>query len=473
MGNPEDLIGRRSKNRKNDSNDSGPGNTFVIRYTSNDLLAEAVLIAEQPKFLVVKRNSGTISIESSVNMGDKTLKPLRKKSYLSKPYSFSTEKEMHFCRDEAGCLTLSDLYAKVKSLYQLFIVADNNHISLLTADTTYTYSQDRLGLTHYLFFIGKPGSGKSNNLALIKLLGYRTFMVTDMTPANVYQFLGNQEEGIGTLCIDEANTIDENSKLMEIYKTGYITGSRVARTDTSNGRVQNAYYTFCYKAFAGERLPDASTANGFNERIIPLHCYDGNPKYDISEIISPAGEQEYQQLLDQIEHARNLLFIHRLIHYFEPIPTVTIRLRNREKQLFISLIRMYYQQSNWTELKSVISRFISERRERQLDTLNAYLYGLVKRRIKENNSLELRSSDIWNNLKLELVGSEIPTKRFTYDTERFGRISQTQVTNILMDIFGAKKSRSHGDANRLIFNKEKLERVGMTYEISIDPRDGG
>lgn len=102
---------------------------------------------------------------------------------------------------------------------------------------------------------------------------------------------------------------------------------------THNGRVQNAYCTFCYKAFAGERLPDAITANGFNERTIPLNCYDGNPKYDIAEIISPAGEQEYQELLDQIEHLRNLLLIYRMIHYFEPIQNPIIRLKNRERQL--------------------------------------------------------------------------------------------------------------------------------------------
>ena len=114
-------------------------------------------------------------------------------------------------------MTLSELYAKIKSLCNLFIDAqDKHHVSILAADIIYTYYQDRLGLTHYLFFIGKPGSGKSNNLTLIKLLGYRTFMSADMTTANVYQFLGNQEEAIGTLCIDEANSVDEDSRLMEI-----------------------------------------------------------------------------------------------------------------------------------------------------------------------------------------------------------------------------------------------------------------
>lgn len=270
---------------------------------------------------------------------------------------------------------------------------------------------------------------------MINLLGYRNFMSTDMTAANVYQFLGTQEPGIGTLCIDESNGIDEDSKLMEIHKTGYITNNRVPRTDTSNGRIQNAYHTFSYKAFAGEGLSEGPRANGFNERIIPLHCYPGNPKYDISEVISPAGEEEYQQQLDAIEHTHNLSLIYRLLHHFEPIQKVQTGLKNREKQLFGSLIRMYHgDESIWPEIKSVISHFISERRERQWDTFHAYLYGLVKRQIKENGSLEIKSADIWDKLKAELPGSLIPNRPLSYDTERYGKISQSQVTKTLMEI---------------------------------------
>ena len=471
MRKPEDLIGLKSKSNHDNSNNndnSGSGTSYTIRYSSADFLAEAVLIAGQPKFLVVDRNSGSISIKSSINMEGKILKPLKKEAYLSKAYSFLSEQEIYEYENESRNITLGELYLEIKSLCQLFIIGDNNHITLLGADITYTYYQDRLGLTHYLFFIGKPGSGKSNNLTMIKLLGYRTFMSTDMTPANIYQFLGSQEEATGTLCIDEANSIDENNRLMEIYKTGYVTGGKVARTDIHNGRVQNAYYTFCHKAFAGERLPDGVTANGFNERTVPINCYDGNPKYDIAEIVSPAGEQEYQQLLDRLEHTRNLLFIHRIIHRFKPIPIPKIQLKRREKQLFISLIRMYHGEDVWPEIKSAIRHYILERRGRQVDTLHAYLYGLIKSLVKDNNSTELQSSLIWRELKNELAGNEIPNKPLSYYTERFGLISQTQITKILTEIFGAIKPRNHEDANRLVFNSEILERLNMTYEVSID-----
>jgi hypothetical protein len=472
MISPEELIGEKSKELNSNNGIAKDKQSYSIRYSSENLLAEAVLIAGQPKFLVTKRNCDSVSIQSFINVDGKILRPLERNSYLSKPYTFSSEQEISKYENEAKSKTLGDLYTQIKSMSQLFIVGDDNHNSLLAADITYTHYQDRIKLTHYPFFVGKPGSGKSNNLTLIQYLGYRTFMSTDMTPANIYQFLGSEEEAMGTLCIDEANSIDKNNKMMEILKTGYISGGKVIRTDMHTGRVQYVYFTFCFKAFAGERLPDGVVANGFNERLVPIKCYDGIPKYDIAEVITPAGEQEYQQLLDQIEHMRNLLFTHRQIHWFEPVPAVKIALRGREKQLFGPLIRMYHNENVWPELKSMIRNYIYERRERHLDTLNAYLYGLVKRLIKSKNSFEL-ISEIWQQLKDELVGNPLPNKPLSFDTERYGVISQSSVTKTLIEVFGACKPKHHGNVNTLIFNEEKLDRAGMTYEISIETVDSG
>ena len=41
-----------------------------------------------------------------------------------------------------------------------------------------------------------------------------------MTAANVYQFLGSGEEGIGTICEDEADNIDEDREKMKVHKNG-------------------------------------------------------------------------------------------------------------------------------------------------------------------------------------------------------------------------------------------------------------
>lgn len=121
----------------------------------------------------------------------------------------------------------------------------------------------------------------------------------------------------------------------------------------------------------------------------------------------------------------------------------------------------------------MICHYIYERRERHLDTLNAYLYGLVKRLLKSKNSPELSSSEIWGQLGEELVGNPIPNKPLSFDTERYGVISQSSVTKTLIEVFGACKPKHHGKINTLIFNKEKLDRAGMTYEISIETVDSG
>ena len=45
-----------------------------------------------------------------------------------------------------------------------------------------------------------------------------------MTAPNIYQFLGNGEEGQGTLSEDEADRIDEDRQKMAIHKNGYRQG---------------------------------------------------------------------------------------------------------------------------------------------------------------------------------------------------------------------------------------------------------
>jgi hypothetical protein len=133
---PEDLIGKKSKNKRSDKHDIAAIHSYVPRYSSHDLLAEAVLIAGQPKFLVIRKDVDQIYIENSIELDDNILFPLRKESYLSKPYSFSSENQVRELIDEARHLNLSQLYTTVKSFCQLFVDADNNHLSILAADIT-------------------------------------------------------------------------------------------------------------------------------------------------------------------------------------------------------------------------------------------------------------------------------------------------------------------------------------------------
>ena len=116
--------------------------------------------------------------------------------------------------------------------------------------------------------------------------------------------------------------------------------------------------TFCFKAFAAERLPDSMKAKGFNERVLEILCTYGFPAYDITEVVSPAGEQKFQTLLDELNEVRNRLLIYRLLHYSDTIPDIEINLQNREKQLFKPLLRVFQKTETFNELLPVISEFV-------------------------------------------------------------------------------------------------------------------
>jgi hypothetical protein len=242
---------------------------FIQKFSLHDMLAEAVLIGGQPYFLIATI-SGSVDIQRSIELADKILIPLDKDAYINKPYSFLSEDHVKSSIDNAKRANLDTLYHKIKSIWKKYVDADDFYLSLCALDTIYTYFQDKIGLTHYLFFVGNVGSGKSNNLRILQYLAYRNMTSTDITAANIYQFLGSMEEGQGTICEDEADDIDEDKDKMRIYKNGYTTGYPVLRTDTTYGRKQYRFHTFCFKAFAAERTPDSTKAKGFNQRIIQL-----------------------------------------------------------------------------------------------------------------------------------------------------------------------------------------------------------
>jgi hypothetical protein len=461
---------------------------YIQKYSDDTILAEAVIIDGKSYFLVVCNNddsnsndsssSSLVSIQEFIELNDKILKPLEEDAYLSKPYNFASEQQVREYIDSTKNETLDTLYKKVKSICQKYIDADDFHLSILSADIIYTYFQDKLGLTHYLFFIGDNTSGKSNNLRVIHTLAYRNFMSTDLTAANIYQFLGSFQEGQGTLCIDEADDIDSNTDVMRIFKNGYTSGFPVARlidnpSSQGSGKKQYRFFTFGFKAFSAERLPDSITAKGFNQRIIPLPCTFGNPQYDISEVLNPAGEEEHHELVEELTKVRNTLLIFRLLHYHHKIPDIKLNLTGREKQLFKPVIRVFQSTSILKgHLLKIISKYVSQRRESNANSLHAFLYKVIIKLINEQNASELPSSLIWDNIINQLPGSNISNRPLSYESSEFGTISQKGIVEILIQVFGAKQSLNRQDKRKLIFDLDKLKRLGRIYELSIQVKVG-
>jgi hypothetical protein len=462
----------KGKNRDSEDKDKGKSRTaqFIQKYSNSTALAESIIVAGIPYFSAARINGdGTVNItlEDSIPVND-TIKyrPFQNEAYLNKPYLFKSREEFDLTIEKAKGESRDSLYKKVKSIWKKYIDADDFHISICAADTIFTYFQDKIGMTHYLFFVGNNNCGKSNNLTVLKFLAYRNFTSTDMTAANIYQFLGDKEEGQGTLCEDEADRIDEDRQKMAIHKNGYITGFPVSRIDTSFGRRQIKLNTYCFKAFAAERFPDPFRAKGFNQRVLEMQCYYGDPEQDISEVVNPAGAQEFQFLLNELEETRNLLLAYRLLHFHEVIPDIKLNIKGREKQLFKPIIRVFHNTETLSDLLPVISNYVTQKREANDASFNAFLYRAIIDIIRDQKTATLPSRLIWDYIVSNLEATEVPGRSLSCETSEYGVVSQKEVTQTLEHVFGAK-NRKTGGIKHLVFNTGNLQRLGKVYDLMV------
>ena len=76
--------------------------------------------------------------------------------------------------------------------------------------------------------------------------------------------------------------------------------------------IQLKFFTFCWKAFAAERLPDSVKARGFLQRIIELQCTYGFPEYDILEVENPASTTKFAESSEQLEETTKSLTAYRM-----------------------------------------------------------------------------------------------------------------------------------------------------------------
>ena len=234
-------------------------------------------------------------------------------------------------------------------------------------------------------------------------------------------------------------------------------------------RIQLRFFTFCWKAFAAERLPDSVMARGFLQRIIELQCTYGFPQYDILEVENPAKSVKFAELLQELEGIRNLLLVYRMIHFNEEIPDIKLNIINRESQLFKPIIRVFQKTETMKELLPVISEYINQKRELNANSLHAYVYDRVVDLIKNEGEYEIETKTIWEHIidSNNCPGDFIPHKPLSYSSVDHGEISRKQITEICKDVLGAKSPRHHGSSSRLIFDANKLRQLKNFYNLSL------
>ena len=178
------------------------------------------------------------------------------------------------------------------------------------------------------------------------------------------------------------------------------------------------------------------------------------------------GDQGFENLLNEFEETRNLLFVHRLLHYHDKFPDIGLNLTGREKQLFKPILRIFQNTATQKELLPVISNYINDRRSNNADSLNAYLYKVIIELINDTGNYQLTNQQIWPRVTNGLEGEFMYNGTTSYMSPEFGKLTQNKVTSHCREIFGAKPSRDMKNRGH-VFDKRKLEQLEKLYNLNL------
>jgi hypothetical protein len=481
--NPQSYHNNSGHSSKNNDNDNDEEPTKItsksqVYKLGNHFLAEGVIIGEHntPCWITSESLTGQISVQEFIDITSddgnqkKLLYPPSKSAYLNEPYTFeSIDQIKQLIEDVKTNETPDTLFSKIKTQWKKYVNESDNHISLCCGDCIFTLFQDRLGITHYLFFVGDNEVGKSTNLFMFKYLAYRAFLAIDVSVANIYRFYGNEFEGIGTFLEDEIDDLDEQPDKLKMYKSGYTRGLKVPKSEKASeslGFEQEGYYTFGFKAFAAEKMPLSHRAKGFRERTIEMPCTFGLPECDIQDVVNNADDPKHKALLAELNDLRNRLLIYRLVHYHDPILDIDVQLQAREKQLWKPLLRVFQNSPNTFDiLKKVATGYIKESREQKSHTQTAFLVRMISDLVKEKNTYTLATSDIWKRY-IELLPEGEQIGKSSYKSNEYGDMSQKRLNELLRDQFKARPPRHTRNVRELVFDKIALDRMKQKYRIN-------
>jgi hypothetical protein len=461
--NSEDSEGNKKKGKKETRKIH-----IINKYSQGMPLAESILINNKPSFIQIIDGKPVLS--SKISFFDFDIRPPDRIEYLSKEYSFHSEEEINHFIALAKNETLDSLFKTIKSILKKYIEIDDDFINILAADVIFTYFQDKLGMTHYILIIGDNNTGKSNILLVFSLLGYRAILDTAITPANIYNFGSQLEEGQHIITEDELGDIDEQSDKKKMYQVSYRTGTKVTRmyenstNNKKNSSRQQSFFLFCYKMFASEKMPDKIKSKGFLERIITLKAAPGNPLYDIAEIVDDSGDEEFKELNQELMDTRKVLLMYRLLHHNDLIPHVKLNIKNRYKQLTKPVIRLFQNTKSLNDILKSLSNYVIEKNEEKINSPDSVLLFFIIDLVSEYGTI-LYNNTIWDEIKKKYPAGEVDDKRYSWFVEGYGIISKTKITNTCETRFLAKQHKDPDKGRGLIFNQKTLNKLAANYSI--------
>lgn len=450
----------------------------------NRVLYESVMIDDTPVFAFVQDDKIKITDKFQLKDNGPYYIPLDDDNTLSSLFRFGTYKDFEWYWNESANITIGQLYNMSKTIWSKYVYTSKHYLSICAADTIYTYFQDKIGPTHYLYIIGDNETGKTAYENTMEQVCYRPYTSVSFSDASHYRSLGNKDEGQVTMIHDETNKLSELS--MRLNKTGYKHGGFVKKVDEIGGKqVVTRYFTFCFKMFASETTPTGEEAKGFNERCFHIVAVKGNPDIYIHEITEESNREYFADEISEIERFKKLMFMFRLRHYHDKLKYTKTNIKNRDRELTIALITLFRDTDVQDEIIEALDKMLRDRRGRTQLTLEAQIFKTLvffienpihirpdqKGDDNDPNHLAIPFNTVFEKLKETVDGEwekfgENESRR-TILTDDYGKITTLKVSKILADRFYGQRGRKEL-FKYFVFRKEQLERLKSGY-ASVEP----
>lgn len=353
------------QNGKGDKDTTTP----TVARVAKDTIIELVYDPDQRKTgLAVSRHGGLWNIEQEVRIHTgETLIPYSPGNNLiandcvllpSKPEHHGDKAEL--LADIAAFLhryvDLSPLFEQIAAHYILL-----------------TWVHDAFNELPYLRLRGEYGTGKTRGLLAIGSLCYRPFFASGAS--TVSPLFHTLDRFGGTLILDEADFrfSDATSEIVKILNNGNVKGLPVLRT------MQNQDKEFNPRAF-----------RVFGPKIIAMRGSYDDPALESRFLTEEMGMHPLRKdipiaqppsLRDEASALRNRLLHFRFVHLFATKPDPSALLAGvdpRMNQIALPLLSLVDDLTLRSEIAALLRREQAERAERQRETMDARVLGVLK-----------------------------------------------------------------------------------------------
>jgi hypothetical protein len=425
----------------------------VKGWISKTEFVESVFVNGKPAFLIIDTDTGKFSVKGRISTPMGPVRPLNKAEMGYMPYEFTLE-EIEKLNESK--ISLEEILEEIYDMVRIYFASPARDRVLVTGDLLLTYCQEWISTVHYPYFVGEYGSGKTTGISLCGIIGYRCLLTGSMTFAGIYNSLGNDEEGAGTIAEDEAQGMSKDK--INLYKDSYKKGKTVPRVRGANFTHVAYFKAFCCKWYAGTGIPDD---DGLRERFVAVHMLGGKPEKNIDDTYSD------KDLMRPFQILRNKLLCWKMKNIKNGFPKIESGLEGRDRELWNDFLSLFNGTRFEEDAKKTSEYYLLQRHDAIKDRIEPKILAIIKPMIEENPKVEFRK--MWDAITHsdELPG-DLESSGSTFHPHFGEKITRNTLSGILREKFHAGREKDDGKrplVTYYIFDMEVIRILSEKYNI--------